>query len=207
MMKSCGSCKKNFKIRDKDSKYCSPKCYCLARRGGFYKKCQWCEKVIRTRYSVRSRKFCSPKCYWKNSKKLNIHGERHHNWKGGSYNSTGYRVIYENKKLRLEHRVVMEKFLGRRLRLHEQVHHVNGIKHDNRIENLKVMSAKDHMKEHKENGSFRNYQWAKKWRECQGCENREKKHQGRGYCSTCYWKIRWEKRKKLKVIAFPKPTV
>lgn len=44
----------------------------------------------------------------------------------------------------LHHRVVVENYLGRILNDDEIVHHVNGDKKDNRIENLEVMGVKEH---------------------------------------------------------------
>lgn len=73
-------------------------------------------------------------------------GKDNYGWKGGrSKNKTGYIDIRVNGKRKLEHRAIMEKHIGRPLRRSEIVHHLNGIKDDNRIENLKIMEYFDHL--------------------------------------------------------------
>ncbi len=52
----------------------------------------------------------------------------------------------------LHHRVVMENHLGRLLEPDEVVHHINHDKHDNRIENLEVMTHVEHSLHHVKRG-------------------------------------------------------
>ena len=65
-------------------------------------------------------------------------------WKGGEYkNQGGYILVFRpdhpyssKRNYIMKHRLIMEEYLSRYLTKQEVVHHINGIKDDNRIENL-----------------------------------------------------------------------
>jgi hypothetical protein len=63
--------------------------------------------------------------------------------------SCGYRKIYIDGEQVWEHRYLMEQYLGRKLKPfpEEVIHHINGDRLDNRIENLQVVSQSIHRSE------------------------------------------------------------
>ena len=84
-------------------------------------------------------------------------GKKHWNWRGGQKKTAGgyWRVLCKghpnadaNGRV-LRHRLVMEERLGRILLPTEVVHHINGDKEDDRIENLGLFpSTADHSEYH-----------------------------------------------------------
>ena len=96
---------------------------------------------------------CGNLCYYRSircrscyHKYLSIHkGEESKKWRGGETHDDGYILCYQGSgKFIRKHRFVMEQLLGRKLDKDEIVHHINGIRADNRPENLAILDRHQH---------------------------------------------------------------
>lgn len=132
--RTCPNCGTVFHRKRTDffATYCSRQCGRRYRITPPIKRtCPQCGVVFTPRPGELTRKkprtFCSRQC-WERSVAITR----------GTRNRHGYLTFWTGKAEVLLHRIVMEEHLGRPLRDTETVHHLNGIRDDNRIGNLEL---------------------------------------------------------------------
>lgn len=149
IQKECIKCGKPFSVSPslQRVKYCSRICYWSSKKG-IAPKCR--------NLNLTGNQFAKGKKPWnKGMVWQEMRGVNNPNWKGGKKLSNGYVFVYcpkhpySSKNYYPLHRLVCELALRRYLSKSEEPHHINGIKSDNRPENLYLFPNKsEHIKYH-----------------------------------------------------------
>ena len=127
----------------------------------------FCRNLCQSHYS-RLRRYGNP------------NGGSRFNYGKGWINEAGYRIVNRTR----EHRLIVEKHIGRKLKKNEIIHHKNANRLDNRIENLQITTQEIHG--YYMSGKRKHYKCT--FDDC------VKKHKANGLCDTHYMRVYRNKR-------------
>lgn len=155
---NCGKTKERYRHigRKVSNVFCSRDC--KSKYGSVEVSCFFCRKKIvksRSRITRNEHNFCSKECTDKGKGEY-MHGARIGTYNGGRTTFSNYIAISDKQNSSsnkrgyiLEHRYVMENFIGRKLKKGEVVHHIDRDRTNNDISNLILFpSQSEHIKHH-----------------------------------------------------------
>lgn len=146
LTKTCRFCNKEMKSTDFISEkrfhqhqFCNKDCYFAFRKLSEYETliCPACKKEFK-KEKRKHAVYCSETCVY-NGRQRKV---------GHTFLKEGYVMLCLEHGWVAQHRHVMEQFIGRPLHSTELVHHINGNRQDNRIENLQLVTKSEHGKIH-----------------------------------------------------------
>lgn len=160
-------------------------------------RCEYCNKEIKRLPSqVSARNFC---CHAHRNHVL-VAGPGNARWRGGVYIQAGYRMVKTPEGYVQEHRLVMEKKLGRPLKPEERVHHLDNDKLNNAPENLELMENQSaHVRAHDLRANPTRglpvWDWDRRGGACADCGETTRPHYAHGVCGRCYTRRRIAKKR------------
>ena len=159
LTRKCEYCGKEFSRsvwRMKTQRFCSRDCfskYETTKKKNKSKvkfKCENCSKILELpAWEARTRRFCSIEC---TNKYFKLHpeernysaskGKNNPLYKEKQYKHNGIWIRNDENELELEHRYLIEKEIGRKLKKSEIIHHIDGKKYNNSSDNLYLFTSK-----------------------------------------------------------------
>ena len=167
-VRECITCGKEFTSYNPNPKFCSRDCRTdyMRHKIPIDRMIELYEKGL-TQEEVAEKLGTSQKVIWKRMKEIgyearvaakrNQYGSNNDSWKGGRvFDSRGYVLVKTPNHPRakrqgdyvFEHILAVEKEIGRYLNVGEIIHHINGIKDDNRLNNLYITNPSEHSSMH-----------------------------------------------------------